>query len=421
MTKFKRLCQSDGAIHLPTAGIEGRSEPVGKQLIALLEKILGGVGGTHWLRMPKLEQFEIKKYWQIFSGLKPVDNKVSHDQVLPILFNSKLDSSILNKIWFLADIDDDDSLDFEEFVICMRLIFDMVNKNITSVPDELPDWLVPGSKTGMIKERRQRKQREEADMPTNKPPEVDWYMAPEDLELYEKLLDSCERLTDGTVTFPSLSWVIKSKFFNVGTSDLNKMWSLVNPKNKPSIDKDPAFYFVHCLRQCNDVGARIPNELPRALRDICNKERVSYDLQSHQADFKKSDVPNPNSSGSSSNKTSYGGNGSTILSSDQELSALQAELAQLDSELSSVTAETSRLPVENTPAVVRKQLEGLLRFKRERLQQANDRSRSGHPVNSNTVRDDMDSIEEQITVLESYLENKKQELQILRSEIQSTH
>lgn len=368
-----------------------------------------------WLKMPKLEQFEIKKYWQIFSGLRPEDNKVSHDQVLPILFNSKLDSSILNKIWFLADIDDDDSLDFEEFVICMRLIFDMVNKNISSVPDELPDWLVPGSKTAMIKERRQRKQREEADMPTNKPPEVDWYMAPEDLKLYEKLLDSCERLTDGTVTFPSLSQVIRSKFFNVGTSDLSKMWSLVNPKNKPSIDKDPAFYFVHCLRQCNDVGARIPNELPRALKDICNKERVSYDLQSHQGNLKKSDVSNGDDTGNY--KTSYSG---TNVSSEQEISALQAEMAQLDSELNAVTAEASRLPVENTPGIVRKQLEGLLRFKRERLQQTNDRSRTAQPVNSNTVRDDMDNIEEQITVLESYLENKKQELQVLRGEIQST-
>lgn len=63
--------------------------------------------------MPKLEQFEIKKYWQIFSGLKPIDNKLNHDQVQPILFNSRLDTSILDKIWFLADIDDDDQLDFE--------------------------------------------------------------------------------------------------------------------------------------------------------------------------------------------------------------------------------------------------------------------------------------------------------------------
>ena len=146
--------------------------------------------------MPKLEQFEIKKYWQIFSGLKPIENKVNHDQVLPILYNSKLDSSVLNKIWFLADIDDDDNLDFEEFVICMRLIFDMVNKNISSVPDELPDWLIPGSKVNLIKERKKRKQIENAVLPQKKEIKVDWYMSPDDLNQYEKIYNSCAKLTD---------------------------------------------------------------------------------------------------------------------------------------------------------------------------------------------------------------------------------
>ena len=31
----------------------------------------------------------------------------------------------------------------------------MVNKNISSVPDELPDWLIPGSKVNLIKERKE--------------------------------------------------------------------------------------------------------------------------------------------------------------------------------------------------------------------------------------------------------------------------
>lgn len=374
--------------------------------------------------MPKLEQFEIKKYWQIFSGLKPENNKVNHDQVLPILFNSKLDSSVLNKIWFLADIDEDDDLDFEEFVICMRLIFDMVNKNISSVPDELPDWLVPGSKVGMIKERKQNKQREAADLPSERPPDVDWYMSPEDLVVYEKLLNSAEKMTDGTVTFPSLSSVMRSKFYNIGSSDMNQVWNLVNPKRKASIDKDPAYYFIHCLRQCNDVGAKIPGQLPRAMADICNKESVSYDLNDYKPDMKReeSSTSTSNNSGIKNSTTATasttGVSGGT--SSDQEISALQAELAQLDSELRSVQSETSKLPAENNPAVVRKQLEGLLKFKRDRIQQANNRSQMGRPINNNSIRDDLDSIEEQMTVLESYLENKKQELQQLKAEIQST-
>ena len=156
--------------------------------------------------MPKLEQFEIKKYWQIFSGLKPVENKVTHDQVAPILYNSKLDSSVLNKIWFLADIDDDDNLDFEEFVICMRLIFDMVNKNIESVPDELPDWLIPGSKAKLVQERKQRKQQENADIPKNEPPKVDWYMSPNDLKQYNKILDCVLPLRMELIPFQVSHW-----------------------------------------------------------------------------------------------------------------------------------------------------------------------------------------------------------------------
>lgn len=320
----------------------------------------------------------------------------------------------------MADIDEDDDLDFEEFVICMRLIFDMVNKNISSVPDELPDWLVPGSKVNMIKERKQRKQREAADLPAEKPPDVDWYMAPEDLSVYEGLLNSCEKLTDGTVTFPSLASVMRSKFYNIGSSDMNKVWNLVNPKEKPSIDKDPAFYFIHCLRQCNDVGAKVPDELPRAMADICNKETVSYDLKDYQSDMKRSENAAPSKSNTTRTSTTTTTTTATRGTPGEEVPALQAELAQLDSELNQVQSETSSLPVENNPAVVRKQLEGLLKFKRDRIQQANNRSQGGRPINNSSVRDDLDSIEEQITVLESYLENKKQELQYLKTEIQST-
>lgn len=370
--------------------------------------------------MPKLEQFEIKKYWQIFSGLKPVDNKVNHDQVSPILYNSKLDSSVLNKIWFLADIDDDDSLDFEEFVICMRLIFDMVNKNIEKVPDELPDWLIPGSKSKLIKERKQRKQRENADLPKRETPEVDWYMAPEDVKQYEKMLETCERTREGTVTFPSLAWLIKSKFFNVGPSDMDKVWSLINPRNLSSVDKDPAFYFIHCLRQCNDVGARIPSELPKAMADICNKERVSYDLSSSQADVKKIEKQEPvkpvaTTNTRRNNTTSLNSSVDTITDVD----ALEKELALLDAELAQVQADNSSSSAQNKARIQREQFEGLLKYKQ---QQTLLHSKNGHisvPINNRAVTEDLDNIEEQITVLESYLSSKQSELQSLEREIAS--
>ena len=79
--------------------------------------------------MPRLEESEIKKYWQIFQSLKPQNNKLTGDQLSSILKNSQLPQQQLSAIWELSDIDNDGKLDFEEFCIIMRLIFDVINGN----------------------------------------------------------------------------------------------------------------------------------------------------------------------------------------------------------------------------------------------------------------------------------------------------
>ncbi|KAM3166751.1 Actin cytoskeleton-regulatory complex protein END3 [Saccharomyces cerevisiae] len=348
--------------------------------------------------MPKLEQFEIKKYWQIFSGLKPIENKVNHDQVLPILYNSKLDSSVLNKIWFLADIDDDDNLDFEEFVICMRLIFDMVNKNISSVPDELPDWLIPGSKVNLIKERKKRKQIENADLPPKKEIKVDWYMSPDDLNQYEKIYNSCAKLTDGTITFNELSTKLSTKFFNISKTDLNKVWSLINLQNLPSIDRDPTFYFIHCLRQRNDLGAEIPASLPNSLAEVCNKKQLSYDLRSSQPPTKRkeeaNEVDNLRDNGQNSSSDNSGSN---VLSNENSIKQKYASLT------------------DDQVANMREQLEGLLNYKKSEKTQGG--SKLSKRINIRSITDDLDNIEQQVEVLENYLNNKRHELQALQAEI----
>lgn len=360
--------------------------------------------------MPKLEQFEIKKYWQIFSGLKPVENKVSHDQVLPILYNSKQDSSVLNKIWFLADIDDDDNLDFEEFVICMRLIFDMVNKNIDTVPDELPDWLVPGSKAKLVKERKQLKQQENVDIPQNEPPKIDWYMSPDDIKQYNNILESCNRSTDGTVTFPSLTLLLKSKFFNVGSSDYDKAWKLINPKNLASIDKDPALYFIHILRQRNDVGSLIPSDLPKALSDVVNKQEIQYDLNSSQANVKRT-TTSPAATSSSTSQTAVRNNVASTPSTNLNTQTQQSQTYS--------TFDTSNIAPEKA-RILREQFEGLLNYsKKQAIASKNPSNSINTSVNVKSVTEDLDNIEQQVSNLETYLNNKKKELGALEQEIQS--
>lgn len=391
--------------------------------------------------MPKLEQFEIKKYWQIFLGLKPQENKVTHDQVLPILYNSKLDSSILNKIWFLADIDDDDNLDFEEFVICMRLIFDMVNKNIDTVPDDLPDWLIPGSKAKLDAQRRKKESAEaqsavpEASKPApaapaapaapetpetpavqQKAPELDWYISPANKELYASTYDACDTFTDGTVSYPALAGVVRSVFPNVSSSEVDRMWLLVNPQKSPSINRDPAFYLIHALKQRNDMGCELPSELPHAIKEICNQHRVSYDLNSSQADVKRSSSPTKSAdyhaSASVRERSSTFRSGGGV---EGEVGQIKKQIADLDAQPSGtpqVVSNPSNVPSD--PNTARKQFEELLRYREEQLRYSGNTHNGS--INVRGIKEDLETIAQQVGVLEQFLANKKQELQQLQSE-----
>lgn len=378
--------------------------------------------------MPKLEQFEIKKYWQIFSGLKPKENKLSHEQVLPVLYNSKLDTSILNKIWFLADIDDDDLLDFEEFVICMRMIFDMVNQNIDSVPDELPDWLVPGSKADLVKQRltehmasatssnlENTRNEDASRLAASQPPkEIDWYISPQDKNVYESIYESAISSRDRSVNFVSLASSLKSRYINLSSQDIEAAWRLVNPKLNPSIDKDPALYLIHILRQVNDFGCQLPIHLPAALQETFNKFVVSTDLSSKQGDLRRPTLPTKSSYKSQKKE---GTDFSVTEGTDWEVVRLQRELANIDSELSFAQQQS----IEHDSATsgiyhIKEQFEGLLNHRQAQL---NGNSNSQFDINLRGLQDDINNIAEQVQTLEQYLSSKKTELHNLNIEISS--
>ncbi|CCH63195.1 hypothetical protein TBLA_0J02010 [Henningerozyma blattae CBS 6284] len=340
--------------------------------------------------MPKLDQDEIKKYWKIFTTLKPSDNKVNYDQVKPILYNSKLDTSVTNKIWFLADIDDDDNLDFEEFVICMRLLFDMVNKVTTEVPKELPDWLVPGSKTKLLEERKKNTEKERESDPKVEVKQVNWNVTDFQKSEYQSILNSISN--NDQFTFASLSLNLKSKFFNLANSDYDKMWQLVNPKNLPSVQKYPAFYFIHILKQRNDLGCELPTTLPSQLAEICRN-------QASTPTNPKSIQNNPKPSTTSTTTTTTTSSTST-----------------------STINKTNIPPVSPTnyngnTALLKEQYEGLLRYKRQIANAVP--TNSSATVNVSAIMDDLKSMEEQVASLEGFLNNRKTELQSINDQVKT--
>ncbi|SGZ53684.1 CIC11C00000002557 [Sungouiella intermedia] len=374
--------------------------------------------------MPRLEEWEIKKYWQIFQGLKPEGNKLTGAQVSPVLKNSRLPDSQLSQIWDLSDIDADGKLDFEEFCITLRLIFDTVNGNISEIPAELPSWLVPLSKAHLILANKAVATGsnssgslgdDDDDMLSD---DFDWYISPTDKSTYEAIYNSNSD-SYGRVRFDSLEGLYLT-LKKVPRSDISSAWNLVNPKSFETIDKDQVLVFLHILNQ-RENGKRIPRGVPASLRATFSKEVPNYDLSSTSKN-----ISQPSSNDKKAFGTNYlnkigqghqpekGTDFSVTEGTDWELVRLRRELANLESLLDKAQSESNQ-NADGELAVLKFEFEQLLKYKQDKLKTMQSVPNSDKDLTD--VKNDVELISTQVQTLEEFLVSKEQELAQLKAQL----
>ncbi|KAI1335873.1 actin cytoskeleton-regulatory complex protein END3-domain-containing protein [Xylariaceae sp. FL0016] len=386
---------------------------------------------------PRIEASEIETYWNIFSTRTNGGKFLTGEQAAPLLKNSGLRDDQLERVWDVSDVDNDGNLDFEEFCVAMRIIFDIVNGEYQDVPATLPDWLVPESKAHLVQANRaltgKQVQFEQVDDDSDTPglkDGFDWYMTPTDKAKYESIYQE-NRDMRGEVSFNALEDLYES--LDVPDTDIRSAWNLINPSASSTINKDACLAFLHILNNRHE-GFRIPRTVPASLRSSFERNQIDYSLDSarnrwaakadentstgRKAKFGDQYLTRLGRSGFKAGGTDF----STTKTDDWEEVRLKKQLQELEDKMAKVEEQANRRAGgkrESKPALVKRELEQLLDYKRKEqreLEEGGGKAKVGG--NLRGVSEDLATVREQIEGLETHLGSRMQVLEQLRREIE---
>ncbi|KAK4192736.1 actin cytoskeleton-regulatory complex protein END3-domain-containing protein [Podospora australis] len=390
---------------------------------------------------PRIEPQEIETYWNIFSTRTNGGKFMTGEMAAPVLKNSGLRDDQLERVWDLADVDNDGNLDFEEFCVAMRVIFDLLNGEYRDVPTTLPDWLVPESKSHLVQANKALKTPERFEqVPDEEEDEglkdgFDWYVSPEDKAKYEQIYRE-NRDMRGEVSFSALEDLYNS--LDVPDTDIRSAWNLINPNASSSINKDACLAFLHILNYRHE-GFRIPRTVPASLRASFERNQIDYQLDSERNKSRWATKADDETSTGRKAKfgdqylTRLGRSGFKTAGTDFSNSAktdaeweevrLKKQLAELDEKLAAVEKGVEARKGgkrDSKPALVKRELEQLLDYKRKELrdlEEGKGKSRVGGSLKS--VREDLEVVRKEVEGLEGHLRSRQSVLEQLQAEIQA--
>ncbi|RYP82040.1 hypothetical protein DL770_005723 [Monosporascus sp. CRB-9-2] len=398
---------------------------------------------------PRIEPQEIDTYWNIFSTRTNGGKYLTGEQAAPLLKNSGLRDDQLERVWDVADVDNDGNLDFEEFCVAMRIIFDLVNGEYADVPTAIPDWLVPESKAHLVQANRaltgkqvQFERVEDDDDTPGLKDGFDWYMSPQDKAKYEAIYQE-NRDMRGEISFNALEDLYDS--LDVPDTDLRSAWNLINPSASSTINKDACLAFLHILNNRHE-GYRIPRTVPASLRASFERNQIDYQVDSQRNSSASASAAASRWAAKADDATSTGrkakfgdqyltrlgrggfkaqGTDFSTAKTDAEWEEvrLKKQLQELEAKMERVEAEANRRRGggrrDTKPALVKRELEQLLDYKRRELRELEEgtgKARVGGSLKG--VADDLQTVKEQVDGLEAHLSSRMQALEQLRREIE---
>lgn len=325
------------------------------------------------------------------------------------------------------------------------------------VPAALPDWLVPESKAHLVQANRaltgrqvQFERVEDDEEDTGLKDGFDWYMSPTDRAKYEEIYDenrngrgeieckySCGdvEMCCHTADHPkvrSLDALYES--LDVPDTDVRSAWNLINPSASSAVSKDATLAFLHILNNRHE-GFRIPRTVPPSLRASFERNQIDYQLDNARLLSKNEDTSTARKGkfgdtylsrlgvGTNSKYRPAGTDFSgTQTSEDWEEVRLKKQLAELQNKIDKVEELANQRAGgkrDTKPALVKRELEQLLDYKRRELrdmESGSGKTKIGADLKG--VADEINDVKEQVEGLQSHLKSREDVLTDLKRQIE---